>query len=286
MRTVTARPTDLVDLRASLLDAGPSDELDDVTDRLRAVLTDGEPFVRQVTDVGRAADLLRREPVHPVDPASSGSAFASALADRTDVDRRLFELVHPALEGRPLNVVWVALCRGIPSTMAELLDDRPALDPGDADTAVFWSIWNGEAGLAGLGRGSDLIYGATDLLRRELPGIDTFITLSPVPGLRRWLDGHPPDGPASLSGDELVAAATSYLTSLGDDGRPLDPVARFHLGNGARLWRVLPDADPSARGQDRSFGVMVNYRYEPEDRAANRAQLANGSVPVGPEVIR
>jgi len=284
MRTVTARPSDLVDRRAALLAAGPSAELDQVTERLRAALETGAPIVRRVTDHSQAARLLRREPVHPVDAREDPSSFDAALSDRTDVDRRLFEMVHPALDDRPLNVVWVALCRGIPSTMAELLDDRPALDPGDADTAVFWSIWNGEAGLAGLGRGGDLISGAVDLLRSELPALETFITLSPVPGLRRWMSERRSGGSTDAAASDLLWSASTYLRSFRDDGRPLDPVARFHLGNGARLWRVLPDADTSPRGQDRSYGVMVNYRYEPEDRAANRTLLASGSVPVGPEV--
>lgn len=284
MSVVPARPDDLVDRRASLLADGPSKELDEATDRLRAMLSDPEPIVRRVTDRDRLADLLRREPVHPVEALD----FDAALTDRTDVDRRVFELAHPAIEGRPLNVVWVALCRGVPRSMEEILDDRPALDPSYADAAVFWSIWNAEVGLTGLRRGGDLIIGAADLLRSELAGITTFVTLSPVPGLRRWMsersDGGADSGAAPTTDRALIESASAYLRSFRSDGRPLDPVARFHLGNGARLWRILPDADSSPRGQERSYGVMVNYRYEPEDRTANRALLASGTVAVGPEV--
>lgn len=276
----------LVDRRAALLATGrggTSIELDRVTAELRSALDGADPAVCAVQDPTRVAGLLRREPVHPVDGDEGSAAFAAALADRTDVDRRVFELAHPALPGRPLNVVWVALCRGIPSTMADLLDDRPATDPATADTAVFWSIWNAEDGLAGLGRGVDLILGAAGLLAAELPALRTFVTLSPVPGLRRWMTARP----EHEGGDgDLAAVAAEYLTTLRDDGRPLDPVARFHLRNGARLWRVLPGADPTERGSARSYGLMANYRYEPEDRDANRSQLAMGTVAVGPEVAQ
>ncbi len=113
------------------------------------------------------------------------------------------------------------------------------------------------------------------------------MTLSPAPGFRPWLDAAIADGtrtvdltdPISLSG-----AAATYLTARRPDGRPLDAVARFHLRNGARLWRIDPGADPSDRGDQRSYGLMVNYRYDPEDRAANRRLLDSGGVAVGESV--
>jgi malonyl-CoA decarboxylase len=281
-------PTDdalgaLVDRRAELLDGSGADAdraLAEVTEVLRRRRGERPPAVRRVhaDDPGGLPErLAAREPVHPVTDAAD-------LADRLDEDRRLFVLEHPLLVARPMNVVWVALSRGVPARMDQVLDPgAPMLDPRAADTAVFYSIWNAERGLAGLGRGRDLIEGAVGLLRAELPGLSTFVTLSPMPGFRAWLAdrGARSTGPGD---PHLVRDGAAYLTSLDDAGRPIDPVARFHLGNGARLWRVNPGADRSDRGRDRSLGVMANYRYEPEDRAANRAELASGRVAVSDAV--
>jgi malonyl-CoA decarboxylase len=222
-----------------------------------------------------------------VDEGGDPEVFERALADRTDADRRVFALVRPDRPDHPRTVVWVALTRGVPSSLVELLDDRPALDPNTADTAVFWSIWNADRDVAGSGTGADLIVGAAEQLRTELPQLRTMVTLSPAPGFRRWLDAAADDGSAPVDVEDpaaLAAAAARYLTARRPDGRPLDAVARFHLRNGARLWRLNPGADPSTRGAARSYGLMVNYRYEPEDRTANRELLARGDVAVGDAV--
>lgn len=231
--------------------------------------------------------LADREPVHPVQGPDD-------LAGRTAADRRIFVLeregrasrgrgIH-ADSGRPQTVVWVALAEDVPARIDDVLDaSRPAVDPASATVAVFYSIWNvpGADG-SGSGRGRELIEGATALLADELPALETFVTLSPAPGLARLWEPAWPD-----PGDEgFASAAARALISLDERGRPRDPVARFHLGNGARLWRVNTDADPSPTARQRSFGVMVNYRYEPEDRAANRAELAAGFVPVSSGVAR
>lgn len=239
--------------------------------------------VRRLTDPDQLARLLQREPVNPVDDVDGPGVFDRALADRTDVDRRVFGLVDPADTTRTRTVLWVALTRGPATSLVELTDDRPPTDPAEADTAVFWSIWNDDPDVAGRGNGLDLIVGAAALLSDELPALGTFVTLSPAPGFRRWVERGgavvDPDDP-----DSVAAAAARYLTTLDEHGTPIDPVARFHLRNGARLWRVRPGGDPSARGAARSFGLLVNYRYEPEDRDANRASLDAGSVAVGDAV--
>lgn len=242
---------------------------------------------RRATERAELAALLRREPVNPVDGAEDPAVFERALADRTDVDRRVFVLVHPDHPEHPRTVVWVALTVGVPSSLVELLDDRPPTAPTDADTAVFWSIWNADRDVPGTGTGVDLILGAAELLRDELPQLSTFVTLSPAPGFRRWLEQRSADGAAPVDPSDagaLCTAAAEYLTSRRPDGRPLDAVARFHLRNGARLWRLDPGADPSDRGRQRSHGLMVNYRYEPEDRVANRRLLDEGGVAVGEAV--
>lgn len=246
------------------------------------------PFVvRRVLDRDRLETLLRQEPVNPVDDIDRPDVLDRALADRTDLDRRVYELVVEDTPDRPRTVVWVALTSGTPAALADLTDDRPPLRPEHADTAVFWSIWNVEDAPPGPGSGRDLLDGAVALLREELPGIETFVTLSPVPGLRGWIDGgRRPEGSTVDPTDPgaLGTAAARYLTGLGDDGRPIDAVARFHLGNGARLWRINLGGDRSRRGTERSYGVLANYRYEPEDRAANRELLRSGTVATSADV--
>lgn len=279
----------LLDRRAGLLEAGPSDELDAVTEDLRAVLSGARPVLRRLTgapgddDGGLLERLAAQEPVHPV-------VSAEDLRDRVDEDRRCFVLEHPALRGRPFNVVWVALWRGIPTDLWEILDPgAPVGDPSDADTAVFYSIWSVEPGLVGFPGGGELIERAGEALRAELPRLRTLVTLSPVPGFREWWlerhgEGAGPDEHHDRHEDALLAECAEYLVSRDGDGRLLDPVARFHLRNGARLFALQRHGDRSERGQGRSFGIMANYRYEPEDRAENRRLLAQGRVALGEDV--
>ena len=288
MWPVTSPGPALLARRAALLRQGPSAKLDAATEELRQLLALGEPTVRRITR-GEPAELLQRlhdgEQVHPFDGPDD-------LADRLDEDRRCFVLEHPELPGRPLNVVWVALWRGVAGDVSEILDrSAPTDDPQAADTAVFYSIWNVEPGAQGLPGGRRLLEGAVAALRDELPGLQTFITLSPIPGFRAWWeDRHPgqeprgsdPEGEDGGDADpeveELLGECARYLTTQREPGRPIDPVARFHLRNGARLYGLHRHGDTSARGQERSFGIMANYRYEPEDRAANRASLRSGRV--------
>lgn len=270
---------DLVDRRAELLGRGDGDDLEQVTLELGSRLADSVPRVRRIA-ADEPGDLVERlvaaEPVHPFRDDAD-------LADRLADDRRCFVLEHPSLPGRPLNVVWVALRPGIATALDEILDPAaPTLDPQLADTAVFYSIWNVEPGLVGIPGGSSLLGGAIDALRDELPGLVEFVTLSPIPGFRAWWEGQ--DGAADVPAPALAAACARYLTSFGDDGRLLDAVARFHLGNGARLLQLNSGADRSARGLSRSYGLMANYHYEPEDRVHNRSELEAGRPVVGPAV--
>lgn len=283
----------LVDRRAELLANGRSrsdaEELDELTASLRSALDSAAPTVRRVAlgdDPALLERLRRDEAVHP---AGSTAEFERRFAE----DRRCVVLEHPELPGRALNVVFCALWKGLARDLAPVLDPRrPIDDPAHADTAIFYSIWNVEPGLVGLPGGRELLERTVELLSDELPDLRTFATLSPIPGLRRWMierhDAPTTDSPGTDSpsaGRSLLQAAARYLVERRPDGRPLDPVARFHLGNGARLVALDADADLSEDGLQRSFGVMANYRYAPEDRAANRAALDRGAPALGDEVV-
>ena len=178
-------------------------------------------------------------------------------------DRRCFAFFHPAMPDEPLIFVEVALTKGIPGSIQALLgEDRAPLDADEADTAVFYSISNCQPGLAGISFGNSLIKQVASDLSAELPGLKTFVTLSPVPGLVRWLDREGIAWDASDRKAMSSLAAHYLLNAKRPDGQPVDPVARFHLGNGAMLQAVHADADVSENGLTQSGGVMVNYLYD------------------------
>ncbi|MCK0168509.1 malonyl-CoA decarboxylase [Jannaschia sp. S6380] len=190
-------------------------------------------------------------------------------------DRRCFAFFHPAMPDEPLIFVEVALTRGIPGAIGDVLaEDRKALPVEDADTAVFYSISNCQPGLGGVSFGNLLIKQVVADLTAELPRLRTFVTLSPVPGLAVWMDV------AGLSpGDaDLRALAAHFLLRVRRGDLPRDPVARFHLGNGATIHDIHADADPSEAGQAQSHGVMVNYLYDPARIGRNLEDLPKGRI--------
>ncbi|WP_146591930.1 malonyl-CoA decarboxylase [Puniceibacterium confluentis] len=200
-------------------------------------------------------------------------------------DRRCFAYFHPSMPSEPLIFVEVALTRGVPKSVQSLLaDGRAPLAAQDADTAVFYSISNCQAGLAGISFGNSLIKQVVADLSRELPGLKTFITLSPIPGLNRWLEKQG----RSLPDDPLAQRQTAahYLTKARrDTGGPVDPVARFHLGNGALVHAVHAGADTSDNGLRQSGGVMVNYLYDLAQITQNHEGFAtSGTIAASPEV--
>jgi malonyl-CoA decarboxylase len=178
-------------------------------------------------------------------------------------DRRCFAFFHPAMPDEPLIFVEVALMQGIAQSIQTLLAEGREVRPAEeADTAVFYSISNCQPGLAGISFGNSLIKQVAADLSQELPELRTFVTLSPLPGFARWLtvtgiDAQVADGPL------LCAYAAHYLVHSKDrGGMPIDPVARFHLGNGAIVHQVHAGADTSAKGKAQSEGLMVNYLYD------------------------
>lgn len=190
-------------------------------------------------------------------------------------DRRCFAFFHPAMPDEPLIFVEVALTDGVPGSVQALLaEQRPPLDPDQADTAVFYSISNCQAGLAGISFGNSLIKQVAADLAQALPRLKTFVTLSPIPGLVAWMaeQGLTPD-PAQP--EALRAQAARYLLEAKRaDGAPRDPVARFHLGNGAMVHKLHAGADLSAKGQAQSAGVMVNYLYDLDKVMQNHERFA------------
>ena len=185
-------------------------------------------------------------------------------------DRRCFAFFHPAMPLEPLIFVEVALTRGIPDSIQALLSPtRAELAADDANTAVFYSISNCQKGLRGISFGNFLIKQVVTELSQELPGLSTFVTLSPLPGLSQWLRTLEGDARATrllegqASAPEAEAMAAHYLLEARRaDGFPRDAVARFHLGNGAIAHDVHAGADTSARGMAQSCGLMVNYLYD------------------------
>ncbi|MCR9112025.1 MAG: malonyl-CoA decarboxylase [Rhodobacteraceae bacterium] len=178
-------------------------------------------------------------------------------------DRRCFAFFHPSMPDEPLIFVEVALTKGIPGSVQALLaEDRDALPAEEADTAVFYSISNCQAGLASISFGNSLIKQVASDLAAELSGLTTFVTLSPIPGLTRWLDKAKMTWDMTDAEDMRALAAHYLLNAKSRNGLPFDPVARFHLGNGAIVHAVHADADTSEKGRAQSGGTMVNYLYD------------------------
>jgi len=199
-------------------------------------------------------------------------------------DRRCFGFFHPAMPDEPLIFVEVALTQGIPNSIQSLLaDGRDPIDADEADTAVFYSISNCQAGLAGISFGNSLIKQVVADLSRHLSGLNTFVTLSPIPGLNGWLEKASSD---ALNAVPLEARAAHYLLEAKrSDGLPVDPVARFHLGNGAAVHAVHAGADVSDNGMRQSGGAMVNYIYDLSNITSNHEDfVTDKTVAASPEV--
>lgn len=213
--------------------------------------------------------IIAYEAVHAID---SWSDLRRRLEPS---DRRCFAFFHPAMPDEPLIFVEVALTKGVASSVQDLLaEEREVLPSEEADTAVFYSISNCQAGLASISFGNSLIKQVAADLSAELPGLKTFVTLSPIPGLVQWLGANDMQPP--LEDDEAIRqlAASYLLTAKRPDGLPLDPVARFHLGNGAEVHALHAGADTSEKGLRQSAGAMVNYLYDLEKVTQNHERFA------------
>jgi len=248
--------------------------------------------------------LIAYEAVHEI---QGWDDLRRRLAD----DRRCFGFFHPALPDEPLIFVEVALTHGLAGEIHTLIDTAPdEHKKQQPDTAIFYSISNCQTGLAGISFGNFLIKQVADAVKKEFPGITQFATLSPIPGFRKWLDDVlVRDTPDWLSEDDidllnrsdwrdnelirqplkpaLMNLCARYLIEEKRNGRPLDPVARFHLGNGASVERLNWAADLSDKGIEQSTGMMVNYLYDSEQIVRNHeAYVRDGIVAASSAVTK
>ena len=259
--------------------------------------------------------LIKYEAVHDI------KSWAD-VKNRLDSDRRCYGFFHPRLPDEPLIFVEVALVDALAESITPLLDESAdAADVNSATTAIFYSISNTQDGLRGVSFGDSLIKRVVETLKAEFPKLKTFATLSPIPGFRQWLGknaaamierldaqdraelgravGFEPVTashflsaaetaltlkPSSAVRHMLLRCAAQYLGKETVQGKPLDAVARFHLGNGARVERLNWASDPSAKGQKQSYGLMVNYLYDLKRLDQHREMLAQGRIPVASSI--
>ena len=228
------------------------------------------------------------------------------LRARLAEDRRCFAFFHPAMPDDPLIFVEIALHDGLAGAIGPLIrKDREIVSVRDTDTAVFYSISNCHAGLRGVSFGHFLIKQVIEELRRDLLNIEHFVTLSPVPGFRQWLadtaleslpdtlqeditvarenlqreESYDPDDVADDTRSLFMQLCAHYLLNVRQKGELIDPVARFHLANGAALEQINWAADSSAAGLEQSLGIMVNYVYRLGDIEKNHELFfAQGEV--------
>ena len=313
----------LVDLRAQLLPQLKTDKrlhaLDAELEQLFSTWFDVAFLELRRLSWDSPASLLEKliqyEAVHDI------RSWAD-LKNRLDSERRCYGFFHPSLPNEPLIFVEVALLDHLCASITPLLDESAAAANLDkATTAIFYSISNTQIGLRGVSFGNSLIKHVVETLQTEFPRLRHFATLSPIPGFRAWLGRHGQKVLDRLSDKQraelgralgfespqlahlltaadqalqleakspvrqvLLQCAASYLGQELKEGKPLDAVARFHLGNGARVERLNWAADPSSKGMKQSYGLMVNYLYDLKRLDKHRSLFAQGVVAASKEV--
>jgi malonyl-CoA decarboxylase len=251
---------------------------------------------------------------HRKDLAAVDADFVHLFSCIDPPDRRCYAFFHPALVDEPLIFVEVALTRDIPDAVGPILaTGRNGIAPDKTKVAVFYSISNCQRGLAGVSFGNFLIKQVVEEISRENARLQTYVTLSPAPEFARWLARElKTENSQALSADDrealkgldqpgwwrepeqyealkepfLRAAAWYYLNARNRRGLPVDPVARFHLGNGARLERLNWLGDITEKGLAQSYGLMVNYLYDLEDIEKNHEAYAEGRRVAASSAVR
>ena len=230
--------------------------------------------------------IIEYEAVHEI---NSWNDLRARLAP---TDRQCFAFFHPLIPNDPLIFVEVALTQGIPGSIENIIKlEREEIDIENTNTAIFYSISNCHNGLLGISFGNFLIKKVAKKLKREMPDLNQFLTLSPLPGFMKWMEEYAPItfercSEKNCSDEELTKKAIKYLTeSDRKDGMPNDPVGRFHIGNGASLERINLNADLSEKGLSQSYGVMANYLYDLDIVEENHEIFfKNKIVPVSSEI--
>lgn len=252
--------------------------------------------------------IIRYEAVHKINSWED-------LRSRIDpADRCCYAFFHPALVDEPLIFVEVALTPEIPNAISPILvPGRAAIDPEKATTAVFYSISNCQRGLAGVSFGHFLIKQVVEEISRLSNKLSSYVTLSPVPDFAAWFNRErkmessralseadraalvsldqpqwwqSPAARAAVQEPLMRAAAWYFLQARNARGTPVDSVARFHLGNGARLEQLNFLADPSEKGIAQSYGLMVNYRYDIDDIEKNHEAYAEGHMVIASSAVK
>ena len=200
--------------------------------------------------------IIAYEAVHEI------NSWDDLRARLAPADRKCFAFFHPLMPNEPLIFVEVALTNNMPDSISEIIKiDRPITQEHDINTAVFYSISNCQEGLSGISFGNFLIKNVAHKLKQENDDLEKFVTLSPMPGFSKWLDQKSLED--YQDEDALIKQVLVYLLeSDRDDGLPNDPVARFHIGNGAILERINLNSDLSLKGLNQSKGIMINYLYD------------------------
>ena len=230
--------------------------------------------------------IIEYEAVHQI------NSWDDLRARLAPADRKCFAFFHPLIPNDPLIFVEVALTTGLPESIQNIIKlEREEIDIEDANTAIFYSISNCHNGLLGISFGNFLIKKVASNLKRELPDLNQFMTLSPLPGFMKWMEEYSPISfercsEKNCGDEELMKNAVKYLTkSERNDGMPNDPVSRFHIGNGASLEKINLNADTSEKGMMQSFGVMANYLYDLKVVEENHENFfKNKAVPVSNKI--
>ena len=220
--------------------------------------------------------IIEYEAVHQI---KSWDELRSRLEPQ---DRKCFAYFHPAMEDEPLIFIEVALTEDMPEKINQILNpDRTMINSEEATTAVFYSISNCQKGLQGISFGNFLIKQVAKDLQNNFENLSKFVTLSPVPGFSKWLKSndttlfdkmHNKLSTTKIQKNEIILNENIlkyFFISNRIDNLPNDPVARFHIGNGAILERINFLSDTSEKGLEQSLGFMVNYLYNLEEVEIN-----------------
>ena len=301
-----------VSLKQLSVDQAVSPLKEDLDELLGEIFSQGLLEMRPITWSSPAKILEKIMKYDKVHEINSWDVLKSRLED----DRRVYALFHSGWDDEPLAFLQVAMTKGITKSIKPILESN-ITDVSKADTATFYSINAPHVGLKGISLGEDLIRKSVESIRKELPHIKTFCTLSPIPGLSKWLEHLNQETFEILCGSDLIEKfakktliplsvksfkellnkenwhtspvgewskdileklSAKYLAGVHVEESLNDPVARFHLGNGAKIEAIRHLADVSEKGLKQSYGMMVNYLYDLNELEKNKLSRFDGNM--------